>query len=312
MTLHGARKRATFILRSSDATHVPPTEHALRQRIPEMIQSPDPGSQRDMGLIAGDTLTGVESPPPCPRLRRAHRAGVVALSLLAAVHPDDATSAPVRAPATQAHSALVLRCGKPTDRRVALTFDDGPNRKHTRQVLGILRKHNARATFFVLGESAKHNPDLIKQIAAEGHLVASHSWDHPKRIGLEEWRAQIQRTRDAILKAGVTPSPYLRPPHGIINKAVKQACAEQGLTIVLYTLLSSDWTLPGKDQLVRQVVGKLAPGGIVVLHDGGGDRRETVEALPEIIRGLRAKGLQLARLDELLGADPKVEECARR
>ena len=106
MTLHGARKRATFILRSSDATHVPPTEHALRQRIPEMIQSPDPGSQRDMGLIAGDTLTGVESPPPCPRLRRAHRAGVVALSLLAAVHPDDATSGPVRAPATQAHSAL--------------------------------------------------------------------------------------------------------------------------------------------------------------------------------------------------------------
>jgi peptidoglycan/xylan/chitin deacetylase (PgdA/CDA1 family) len=195
---------------------------------------------------------------------------------------------------------------------VALTFDDGPNQKHTRQVLAILRRHNARATFFVLGGPARRNPDLLKQIAAEGHLVASHSWDHPKRIGLEEWRAQIQRTHEAILKAGVTPSPYLRPPHGIITPAVRQACAEQRLTIVLYTLLSSDWTLPGKDRLVRQVVGALAPGGIVVLHDGGGDRRQTVEALPEIIRGLRGKGLELARLDELLGPDPKVEECARK
>jgi peptidoglycan/xylan/chitin deacetylase (PgdA/CDA1 family) len=229
----------------------------------------------------------------------------VLAATLAAALPGEAASAP-------APQATVLRCGKPADRRVALTFDDGPNRTHTRHVLAILRRHNAKATFFVLGASASRNPDLVKQIATEGHLVASHSWDHPKRISLEEWRTQIQRTREAIRKAGVSPSAYLRPPHGIINKAVKQACAEQGLTIVLYTLLSSDWTLPGKDKLVRQVVGKLAPGGIVVLHDGGGDRRQTVEALPEIIRGLRGKGLELARLDELLGQDPKVEECARK
>ena len=208
--------------------------------------------------------------------------------------------------------ALVLRCASPSRQQVALTFDDGPTGKFTPKVLAILKQHKVRATFFVLGGMAKRNPSLLRQIRDEGHLVASHSYSHPKRGSVETWRDELTRTDEAIRAAGVTPAPYFRPPHGTVTQAVRQVCSELHQTIILYTLLSSDWTRPGKDALVRQVVGTLAPGGVVVLHDGGGERGQTVAALPAIIEGLRKKGLEPVRLDELLGKAPKVEACAHR
>jgi peptidoglycan-N-acetylglucosamine deacetylase len=217
-----------------------------------------------------------------------------------------------RGPAfTEEQRGPTFRCGSPDKRAVALTFDDGPNRRFTPKVLAILKEHHVKATFFVLGQLAKKNPDLIRRIADEGHLVAIHSWDHPRRASLEEWRVQLRRSKEAIVRAGVKPGSYFRPPHGTVTPAVRRACAEESLLIVLYTLLSSDWTRPGSAPLIKQVVGTLAAGGIVVLHDGGGDRTQTVEALPAIIRGLRQKELEPVRLDELLCPAPKVETCAR-
>jgi peptidoglycan-N-acetylglucosamine deacetylase len=194
---------------------------------------------------------------------------------------------------------------------VALTFDDGPTPQYTRNVLSILRQQKVKATFFMLGQQAHRFPKLVGEVEKEGHLIASHSWDHPKRRPLEEWRRQLQLTRQAFLAAGVRVSPYFRPPHGLVNEAVTQACAEQGYLIVLYTVLSSDWQRPGVEALERQVIGRLENGGIVVLHDGGGDRSQTIEALPHIISGLRHKGLEPVRLDELLGDNPRAETCAR-
>ncbi|MFZ5784887.1 MAG: polysaccharide deacetylase family protein [Acidobacteriota bacterium] len=208
-------------------------------------------------------------------------------------------------------AALVVRCGSPSKAEVALTFDDGPTGKHTPRVLAILKQHKVQGTFFVLGGMARRNPALLKRIVDEGHLVASHSYTHPKRASVETWRDELRRTDEAIRAGGVTPSPYFRPPHGTVTAAVRKVCAERRETIVLYTLLSSDWTRPGKEALVRQVVGGLAPGGIVVLHDGGGERGQTVAALPEIIQGLRKKGLEPVRLDTLLGSTPRAESCAR-
>jgi len=206
---------------------------------------------------------------------------------------------------------LVLRCGSPATPRVAITFDDGPTRKYTPRVLAILKQHGVKATFFVLGQSARREPELLRRIVAEGHLLASHSWDHPKRAPIDAWREQLRRTAEAVSSAGLKLAPYYRPPHGTVTDDVKTVCAELGYTIVLYTLLSSDWTRPGAAALERQVVRTLAPGGIVVVHDGGGDRSQTVEALPAILRGLRAKGLSPVRLDELLGPTPRLETCAR-
>jgi peptidoglycan/xylan/chitin deacetylase (PgdA/CDA1 family) len=233
------------------------------------------------------------------------------IAIWAASGTADGQRAPEAGTKRDAAEALVLRCGKPGDPRVALTFDDGPTRRFTPRVLDILRRHKVKAAFFVLGQSARREPELLRRVAAEGHLLANHSWDHPKRAGLEEWRGQIGRTREAITQAGVAASPYFRPPHGTVTAATRTACAERRYTIILYTLLSSDWTRPGAAVLTRQVTRGLGSGGIVVLHDGGGERSQTVEALPDIIRGLRARGLEPVRLDELLGPSPRVEACAR-
>lgn len=202
----------------------------------------------------------------------------------------------------------IIRSAKNKTNKVALTFDDGPYRSHrqTQRILEILRKQNVKATFFVLGKQAKRFPKLVKQIVKEGHLIANHSWDHPKRQSEEEWITQIEKTQAAIRAAGVKPSIYYRPPHGIVRPEVKNAVSKHKMMIILYTLLSSDWRTPGAKKLTNEVSQRLRPGGIVVLHDGGGDRRQTIKALPEIIRRLKARGLNPVRIDELL--DEKKEQ----
>ncbi len=247
------------------------------------------------------------------RVRRRVLALAGCLGLLVGAWSSSAARAePASRSGGGAATATVLRCAAPTVQKVALTFDDGPTRKHTTRMLAILKQHKVKATFFVLGGAARQGPELLKRIIEEGHLVATHSYSHPKKGSLEDWRKELRRTAEVIEKAGVKLSPYFRPPHGIITPQVKQAAGELGYSIILYTLLSSDWTRPGAAALTKQVVRTMAPGGIVVMHDGGGDRSQTVEALPEIIRGLRKKGLEPVRLDELLGPKPEViESCAR-
>lgn len=196
----------------------------------------------------------------------------------------------------------MVRCGDPHGKQVALTFDDGPylQRDQTSRVLAILRHYRVQGTFFVLGRLARRYPRLLQRIVAEGHLLASHSWDHPRKQSYAGWKRQLERTAAALHRAGVTSSRYYRPPHGIVNERVRRVCGELGYTIVLYTLLSSDWRRPGREALIRQVTRRLSGGGIVVLHDGGGDRSQTIAALPAIIEGLRARGLEPVRLDKLL------------
>jgi len=204
-----------------------------------------------------------------------------------------------------------VRCGDPrSGPRVALTFDDGPSR-FTPRLLDVLRRERVKATFFVLGRLVRRHPALVRRMHAEGHLVANHSFNHPKRAPVEELRRQILETERLIRAAGVSPAPYFRPPHGVVRPSLLRLCHELGYTVVLYTLLSSDWEIPGVDALIRQVLHRTAPGSIVVLHDAGGNRRQTLEALPGIIGGLRRKGFSLVTLDALLGPTPRPVPCAR-
>lgn len=196
--------------------------------------------------------------------------------------------------------ARPVRAGARASPRLALTFDDGPSPVHTPRVLEVLRRNRVKATFFVLGENARRWPGLIRAMAAHGHLVANHSWDHPRDATEKEWLDQIRRTEAAIKAAGVTPARYFRPPHGLVTSRVRAACATLGYTVVLFTYLAPDYRRPGEAELTRGVLRASRPGAVVVLHDGGGDRRQTVAALPGIIAGLRQKGLEPARLDHIL------------
>jgi peptidoglycan/xylan/chitin deacetylase (PgdA/CDA1 family) len=222
------------------------------------------------------------------------------------------TSRAVASRPTRPRLAKIVRCGLPTSKQVALTFDDGPyrSRGQTERVLEILARKRVKATFFIVGRLARRYPKLLRRTHSEGHLLASHSWDHPKRQSRKGWISQLRRTEAAVRRAGVPLSRYYRPPHGITNALVRKVCGELGYTIVLYTLLSSDWRRPGVPALIKQVTHRLHRGGIVVLHDGGGDRRQTIAALPAIIDGLRKRGLEPVRLDRLLEGGSKQQACA--
>ena len=185
------------------------------------------------------------------------------------------------------------------DRTVALTFDDGPRPDSTPAVLDVLRARGVTATFFVTGSNAARYPDLVRRIVAEGHALGNHTWSHPDLSGLSPAGrvAEIERTTQAIVDATGTSPCYFRGPYGIHRSASIAGLAwERGMSVVGWTLDTRDWTTPAgwSPAFQRQIVdAATAPAGahpIVLLHDGGGHRQNTVAALDPIISHYVARG----------------------
>ena len=182
---------------------------------------------------------------------------------------------------------------------VALTFDDGPNPATTRKLLQVLREYGVPATFFVLGDRASKWPKLLADIRNDGHELGNHSWSHgslrsmpPHRI-----REELDDTNAAIARVtGATPGLF-RPPFGRYAPSSLQIVGERGMNYVLWSVDGLDWGSEA-DEIARRVVADTHCGDIVLLHDA---TPKTAEALPAIIRGLRAKGLGFATVSDLTG-----------
>jgi len=189
---------------------------------------------------------------------------------------------------------MVISASMPssTDKMVALTFDDGPAAGQTDKVLEILKRENVPATFFMLGKAAKRYPALAAQVAAQGELIGNHTYDHVEltRLKFSDIQGEIARGADAIRSASGTAPVWLRPPYGAVNQNVWAAArgAKEGL--VLWDVDALDWTRPGVDRIVSNVTSHMGRASIVLMHDGGGDRSQTVAALPVIIGWLKANG----------------------
>ena len=186
--------------------------------------------------------------------------------------------------------------------RVALTFDDGPG-PYTPQVLAELRSLHVRATFFVIGHNAEQLPGIVRALRAAGMVVGNHSWSHPNltKLSLAKQRAQLRRTQD-VLEATIGQRPrFFRPPMWAWNRTTARAVAEEGMVGILFSVDTRDWSRPGVTAIVRQAL-TARDGQIIALHDAGGDREQTVQALPLIVKGLRARGLEPVTLDELFPA----------
>jgi peptidoglycan/xylan/chitin deacetylase (PgdA/CDA1 family) len=184
---------------------------------------------------------------------------------------------------------------------VALTFDDGPS-KHTRAILDTLRRLNAPATFFVVGSVAERRPALVRRAHAYGMAVGNHSYAHPYRPPfaarrLREIHAEVVRGASVITPLAAPPTVF-RPPGGTVSPRVIEAARAQGQRVVLWSVDSEDWR-PGATaaQISARVLRDVRRGSIVLLHDGGGNRAQTVKALPAIVNGIRARGLELVLLD---------------
>jgi peptidoglycan/xylan/chitin deacetylase (PgdA/CDA1 family) len=186
-----------------------------------------------------------------------------------------------------------------TPNAVALTFDDGPWPDSTARVLRILAKARVKATFFLVGEQVRKHPEIARDELRAGMTLGSHSDSHPQPFGALP-TPDIQREIDgglhALSELGVRTKLF-RPPGGAIPPVVVAAARARGLRTIVWTVDPDDWrrgTTP--DQIVQRVLQQTRPGSIVLLHDGGGDRSATVEALPRIIDGLKRRHLAFVTL----------------
>lgn len=176
---------------------------------------------------------------------------------------------------------------------MALTFDDGPHPEFTPRVLDTLKARGVKATFCLVGAMAATYPDLVRRIDADGHALCNHSWNHDFKLGT--WseaaiRSDMTRTNNAI-RAAVPGAVinYFRHPGGSWTKAAIRIAKELGMRSLHWTVDPQDWRKPGTNAIYSRVIKSTHPGAVILLHDAGGDRSQTIAALPRIITTLRPK-----------------------
>lgn len=188
---------------------------------------------------------------------------------------------------------------------VALTFDDGPWPGSTKAILKVLKKYGVKATFFEIGQQARRMPALSRAVADAGMELGNHSETHPLTFGhlpASAVASQIKVAENNIFKASGQKPKFLRPPGGFTNPAMYPVLSKLNMGWILWDVDTDDWKRPGSGAIVSRVMRHVRPGAVVLMHDGGGDRSQTVKALPTIIKNLKAAGYSFVTVDEL----PKV------
>lgn len=184
----------------------------------------------------------------------------------------------------------------PDDGAVAyLTFDDGPHPVYTPQVLDVLARHGAKATFFVVGSLAERYPLLVQRIAYEGHTLANHSWEHESlaRVSRAAFDWSVGRTQEIL---GPLATSCLRPPYWDLGVSTREWSADLGLRLVSWTYSPQDWQQPTAQEVADGIVARTAPGAVILLHDGGAARRATVRGLDMALERLSGSGLEFKPL----------------
>lgn len=203
----------------------------------------------------------------------------------------------------------IIRSGPNHFKYVALTFDDGPDSIFTSEILDILKEKDVIATFFLIGKNVENEPEVARRIVEEGHLLGSHTYSHKSLVPLSAKKTynEIKQAEKAIEDAtGIRPTLF-RPPRGVYSNYARGLLKEERYTMVLWNLSAVDWAELAPKKIVANVVNRVKPGSIILLHDSGdlityrgGDRRSTVTALPEIIDKLRAQGYEFVTIDQMI------------
>jgi peptidoglycan/xylan/chitin deacetylase (PgdA/CDA1 family) len=210
--------------------------------------------------------------------------------------------------------AVIVRKGtiyqvEVSEKVVALTFDDGPSPEWTPKILDELKKAGVKATFFMIGKYVEKYPQIARRVAEEGHDIGNHSYDHKVLIyyRMKTLECEINEAEKVIKDVTGVETHYFRPPKAWLTYKEKEKIKEMGYEVVLWTLNSKDWVTFDDKYIVKFLVHNVKPGDIILFHDGGGvfsteggNRRETVKTIPQLVEKLRAKGYRFVTITELL------------
>lgn len=203
---------------------------------------------------------------------------------------------PVRRVGCTRDEDLVNTRGSRDQRKVALTFDDGPS-PYTESVLRILDRYDAKGSFYVIGDQVPAETKTLRKILRHGHELANHSMHHERYPSSSSMAATSGRIEAAT---GFSPCTF-RPPYGLIDGGVASGARANSMSSVLWDVDTADWTLPGSDAIYSRAVNGARAGSIILMHDGGGPRGQTAAALPRIIRTLQSRDFKLVTVSEILG-----------
>jgi peptidoglycan/xylan/chitin deacetylase (PgdA/CDA1 family) len=201
----------------------------------------------------------------------------------------------------------VFRKG-PQSPYIALTFDDGPDKRYTPQLLDLLKKHQVKATFFVVGKKAENNPDLIQRMHQEGHLIGLHNYVHRSNWSMSPWqiKRELDQSADIVERITGTRPSYYRPPWGLL--ALFDFFLLKEYRIILWSLMTGDWRSKGGSAKVKNgILNHVKKGDVILLHDSGetwGANLDapsfTIEALQDVLGELSRLGFSFVRIDDML------------
>jgi peptidoglycan-N-acetylglucosamine deacetylase len=193
-------------------------------------------------------------------------------------------------------------------KQLALTYDDGPNDPHTLRLLDILAKHQVRATFFLIGRYVRQRPEIVRELAAAGHVVGNHTFTHPLLIfkSAAEVRKELEACDRTLSDAVGKYSGLFRPPFGGRRPAVLRIARQLGLDPVMWNVTGYDWNAPSVEHIERKVTRRVRGGDVILLHDGGhlqmgADRSRTVTATDHLIARCKAEGYEFVTIPQMMG-----------
>jgi peptidoglycan/xylan/chitin deacetylase (PgdA/CDA1 family) len=288
-----AHKRAGLV--TVDAAEKPLTRASLAAA----VKRPKP-NKLVLSFVAGPTHPSGLRPGHYRWRVLASNGGCKVRRHCVATYPPSGASAfrlrPVRAVGCTGGNAELVSAATTERKVVALTFDDGPS-EYTDRYLDVLREKGVPATFFEIGQEMPGREATMRRILAEGDEIGDHTMNHVEYPGYAQIAGAAQRIQ---AYTGFKPCLF-RPPGGAVNSSVIATAGSLGLKTITWDVDPRDWSLPGTSEIYSNIVGNAKPGAIILMHDGGGPRDETLAALPEIIDTLRARGYDFETVSALLG-----------
>lgn len=207
------------------------------------------------------------------------------------------------APVARKFPDTFLYKGERTNLKIALTFDDGPDRVTTTEVLDVLKRYNVPATFFLMGSNVKGNSDIVRRLVDEGHIVGNHSWTHPnlRKITATQLANEMQQLEDAVNEVTGLRTALMRPPYGFVSDDNIRQLGAMNYKVIKWTVDSKDWRDLEVDKVLINILPDVRGGSVILMHDYLAHESVTPEVLPELIQTLKWQGYTFVTVDELLG-----------